>query len=91
MYLILGSLGYVGSHFFDYLSSLGQEVLGLSREDFDYTDERKLVSFLKEKQPKFVINAAGYTGKPNVDACESDKAECLFGNAVLPGTYSNCM
>ena len=85
MYLILGSLGYVGSHFFDYLSSLGQEVLGLSREDFDYTDERKLVSFLKEKQPKFVINAAGYTGKPNVDACESDKAECLFGNAVLPG------
>jgi UDP-glucose 4,6-dehydratase len=85
MYLILGSLGYVGSHFFDYLSSLGQEVLGLSREDFDYTDERKLVSFLKEKQPKYVINAAGYTGKPNVDACESDKAECLFGNAVLPG------
>jgi dTDP-4-dehydrorhamnose reductase len=32
-----------------------------------------------------LINAAGYTGKPNVDACESDQAECLFGNAVLPG------
>ena len=85
MYLILGSMGYVGSHFFDYLSSLGQEVLGLSRKDFDYTDERKLANFLKENQPKFLINAAGYVGKPNVDACESDKAECLFGNAVLPG------
>jgi dTDP-4-dehydrorhamnose reductase len=32
-----------------------------------------------------LINAAGYTGKPNVDACESNRAECLFGNAVLPG------
>ena len=32
-----------------------------------------------------MINAAGYTGKPNVDACELHKAECLLGNAVLPG------
>jgi dTDP-4-dehydrorhamnose reductase len=31
-----------------------------------------------------LINAAGYTGKPNVDACETDKANCLFGNAILP-------
>ena len=59
MYLILGSTGYVGSHFFDYLSSLGENVLGLSRENFDYTDEWKVASFLKEKQPKFLINTAG--------------------------------
>ena len=32
-----------------------------------------------------MINAAGYTGKPNVDACEINKSECLFGNSVLPG------
>ncbi len=32
-----------------------------------------------------MINCAGYTGKPNVDACETDKAACLAGNAVLPG------
>ena len=85
MYLIIGSTGYLGSCFIDYLSSSGFSVLGLSRRDFDYTEEKNLVCFLKEKQPKFLINAAGYTGKPNVDACESDKAQCLFGNAVLPG------
>ena len=85
MYLIIGSTGYLGSCFIDYLSSSGFSVLGLSRRDFDYTEEKNLVCFLKEKQPKFLINAAGYTGKPNVDACESDQAECLFGNAVLPG------
>jgi dTDP-4-dehydrorhamnose reductase len=32
-----------------------------------------------------VFDAAGFTGKPNVDACELVKAECLSGNAVLPG------
>ena len=33
----------------------------------------------------YLINCAGYTGKPNVDACELHKTECLFGNAVFPG------
>ena len=32
-----------------------------------------------------LINAAGFTGQPNVDACELAKADCLNGNAVLPG------
>ena len=85
MFLVLGSTGYVGKYFLKYISSLGEDVRGLSRLDFDYTDPKKLISFLKEKKPKFLINAAGYTGKPNVDACEYDKAECLLGNAVLPG------
>lgn len=31
------------------------------------------------------INLAGYTGKTNVDDCETDRANCLAGNAVLPG------
>ena len=44
-----------------------------------------LRQLLKAVQPEFVINAAGYTGKPNVDACEIHKVECLEGNAVYPG------
>jgi dTDP-4-dehydrorhamnose reductase len=40
---------------------------------------------LRQDRPEFLINAAGYTGKPNVDACELHKADCLLGNAVLPG------
>ncbi|MFM8402031.1 MAG: sugar nucleotide-binding protein, partial [Pirellula sp.] len=32
-----------------------------------------------------LINCAGYTGKPNVDACEIHQMECLEGNGVLPG------
>lgn len=31
-----------------------------------------------------IINAAGYTGSPNVDACEQNKIETLNGNVVFP-------
>jgi putative intracellular protease/amidase len=44
-----------------------------------------LAAALREGRASFVINAAGYTGKPNVDACELHKTDCLQGNAVLPG------
>ena len=32
----------------------------------------------------FVINAAGYTGVPNVDACEYHRQACLEGNVNFP-------
>jgi len=32
----------------------------------------------------FIINAAGYTGVPNVDACESNKDACIYGNVIWP-------
>ena len=35
-----------------------------------------------------MINAAGYTGKPNVDKCEVEKAETLEGNLLLPQMIS---
>lgn len=31
-----------------------------------------------------IINAAGFTGSPNVDACEDRKADCLRGNVLWP-------
>ena len=34
--------------------------------------------------PELVVNAAGFAGRPNVDACESQKRETFKGNVVLP-------
>lgn len=31
-----------------------------------------------------IVNASGYTGNPNVDACEREKRECISGNVVWP-------
>ncbi|HKB57410.1 MAG TPA: sugar nucleotide-binding protein, partial [Lacunisphaera sp.] len=53
-----------------------------------YADQAALTDLLRKEKPEFLINAAGYTGKPNVDACELHKSECLMGNAVLPGTIA---
>jgi dTDP-4-dehydrorhamnose reductase len=85
MYVVLGATGYLSSYFVSHLKNKGEEVRGLSRTEIDYTNLDELRTLLNEIKPRFLINAAGYTGKPNVDACESNRAECLFGNAVLPG------
>jgi dTDP-4-dehydrorhamnose reductase len=85
MYLILGNSGYVGSKIFHLLKDNESKVVGISRSEVDYTNPKILKEFLRSKKPRFLINAAGFTGKPNVDACELAKAECLSGNAVLPG------
>ena len=58
--------------------------MGFSRRQVDYTTKDGLSSLLRSTNPSFLINAAGYTGKPNVDACELDKRGTLLGNAVFP-------
>ena len=67
------------------LERRGVPFRNLSRSELDYTNLSVLTAALREDKPEFLINAAGYTGKPNVDACEFHKGECLAGNAVLPG------
>jgi dTDP-4-dehydrorhamnose reductase len=85
MIYLLGGSGYVGQAYQALLTRKGIPFRNLRRADLDYTDVAKLTAVLKADRPEFLINAAGYTGKPNVDACELHKAECLFGNAVVPG------
>jgi dTDP-4-dehydrorhamnose reductase len=85
MIVVLGVTGYVGQAYAACLRAKGIPFAGLSRADVDYSRPEPLIAFLKKTRPDFLINAAGYTGKPNVDACEKDKANCLQGNAVLPG------
>jgi dTDP-4-dehydrorhamnose reductase len=88
MIYLLGGSGYVGSAYQALLQRKGLAFRNLRRAEFDYTDGARLTELLRREKPAFLINAAGYTGKPNVDACELHKAECLFGNGVLPGTIA---
>jgi dTDP-4-dehydrorhamnose reductase len=85
MIFLLGGSGYVGSAYQALLQRKNIPFRNLRRADFDYTETSALTDLLLREKPDFLINAAGYTGKPNVDACELHKAECLSGNAVLPG------
>jgi len=88
MIFLLGGSGYVGSAYQALLKRKGLPFRNLRRAEFDYANGSALTELLRKEKPEFLINAAGYTGKPNVDACEVHKAECLLGNAVLPGTVA---
>ena len=85
MIVILGGSGFIGRAFQESLTRSGLSFEVVSRRTVDYTDERTLVAFLRERRPEFLINAAGYVGTPNIDACELNKVECLRTNTSLPG------
>ena len=85
MIYLLGGSGYVGQAYQALLRRKAVPFRNLRRAEVDYTNPSVLGALLRRERPAFLINAAGYTGKPNVDACELHKAECLFGNVVLPG------
>lgn len=89
MIYLLGGSGYVGSAYQALLTRKGVPFRNLRRAELDYTRREVLRDALLRGKPQFLINAAGYTGKPNVDACELHKHECLFGNAVLPGIIAD--
>ncbi|HEY3932426.1 MAG TPA: sugar nucleotide-binding protein [Verrucomicrobiae bacterium] len=89
MILLLGASGYIGEAFAKELQRRKTDFIPLARKQTDYTRFDLLLEFLKTKKPEFVINAAGYTGKPNVDACELHKADTLQGNSLFPQTVAH--
>src|SRR5271170_2307528 len=89
MILLLGATGYIGQGFARELQRRKTDFIPLSRRQVDYTRFTALLEFLKTKKPAFVVNAAGYTGKPNVDACELHKADTLQGNTLFPQTVAH--
>ncbi|MSU45631.1 MAG: NAD-dependent epimerase/dehydratase family protein [Lacunisphaera sp.] len=88
MIYLLGGSGFVGSAYQALLARKQIPFRNLRRSDVDYANQAALTDLLRREKPAFLINAAGYTGKPNVDACELHKSECLMGNAVLPDTVA---
>lgn len=85
MIVLLGGKGYVGFSLYQKVRKEGISIVPISRDEVDYYNHQKLKNALSDLKASFLINAAGFTGKPNVDACETAKFECLQGNSVLPG------
>lgn len=88
MIVLLGASGYVGQAFAAILRERNRPFTTLSRKDLDYSRPDELLRFLQTERPEFLINSAGYTGKPNVDACEIARADTLQGNTLLPQTIA---
>src|SRR5437773_7238258 len=89
MIVLLGASGYIGRAFASELQRRGWEFKSLSRTELDYGRFDLLLRFLRDARPTFLINAAGYAGRPNVDACEVARADTLAGNTLLPLTVAH--
>ncbi len=85
MIVVVGGSGWLGRKFRAWIKSHEIPCRAIGRRDANLYDTSELTALLAELAPSLVINCAGYTGVPNVDACEIYKTECLTGNAVLPG------
>lgn len=89
MILLLGGTGYIGQAFASELRRRSLKFLAVSRKETDYTRFDRLLDLVRTTRSELVINAAGYAGKPNVDACELARAETLQGNTLLPQTVAH--
>ena len=97
MYVVLGKNGYIAKAIINELESRQLKYLALSRSDVDYTDFKQFSnyaqihhnSYSKPFKNAIIINCAGYIGKPNVDACESNKGDTIMGNVVFPTNLAN--
>ena len=80
--LILGK-GYVGKNIANQMKSC-YDVTILARSDLDYTDRSVLFQHIAKNKYAYVINTCGYTGRPNVDACEDNREDTWYYNVVVP-------
>ena len=88
MITLLGASGYIGQAFEQDLKRRQWPFESLARKQVDYSRFDVLLKYLRERKPDLVVNAAGCTGKPNVDACETARADTLQGNTLLPLTIA---
>ena len=85
MIILFGSSGYIGSEFKRQLEEL--KLPFFCWPNSSTTTFSNLEKWYDEAGYPLigaVINAAGYTGKPNVDACETNKEATLHGNVLWP-------
>ena len=88
--LLLGASGYIGSSFGAELARRDCNFISLSRYKVNYCNFEILRQYIRELGGiDFLINAAGFAGKPNVEQCEVKREETLQGNLLLPQMLSH--
>ena len=93
MIILFGSTGYIGSEFKRQLEQKQIEFKCWNdTANTTFYDLEKWYEDAGYPVIDAVINAAGYTGKPNVDACELAKEDTIHGNIVWPQILTDwCM
>eukprot|EP01036_Dinobryon_divergens_P008218 gene8218-10980_t len=79
VFLIFGKTGWIGGKLAEILTQQGKTFhLASSRCE----DRESVAKELDLYKPTHVLNAAGVTGRPNVDWCEDHKQEVVRANVI---------
>jgi dTDP-4-dehydrorhamnose reductase len=81
--LILGK-GWIGNGLHKFLRQNDCVATIYNRRDIDYFNDTLLQSVLNTLKPTYLINCVGYSGYPNIDACETNKELCWTLNVDFP-------
>lgn len=86
-FLIWGGEGWVAGHLKTLLESQGKKV---SSTTVRMQNREAVLKVLDEVKPTHVLNAAGCTGRPNVDWCEDHKEETIRSNVIGTLNLTDC-
>jgi len=79
VYLLYGKNGWIGGKLIEMLTEKGATFyLGDARTQ----NRESVIAEIEKYNPTHVLNAAGVTGRPNVDWCEDHRAETIRTNVI---------
>jgi len=86
-FLIWGGNGWVAGHLKTILEGQGKDVVTTTVR---MENRESVLQLLDEVKPTHVLNAAGCTGRPNVDWCEDNKEATIRSNVIGTLNLTDC-
>lgn len=74
-----GSTGWIGGKLVETLRKSGHDAVCANAR---LENRESIIEEIRSVNPDFIINAAGVTGRPNVDWCEDNKQETIRSNII---------
>lgn len=79
IYLLFGKNGWIGGQLVELLKAQGKTVFLADSRSYN---RESVVAEIEKYKPTHVLNAAGVTGRPNVDWCEDNRLETIRSNIL---------
>jgi len=79
VYLLFGKNGWIGGKLIELLTAQGKTIIQADSRTYN---RESVEAEIEKYKPTHVLNAAGVTGRPNVDWCEDHKEETIRSNVI---------
>lgn len=80
--MLFGGYGTLGTEIAEFFVAQGYDVVRPQHTQIDIVNYTDVYNYLSDHKPNIVINAAGKTGVPNIDRCETHQEETMLTNVT---------